>query len=83
MELQLSLSQGCVARKRVEQETLECTRSLVGSLRRQEYRRRDTSRQGSQALRAWCLLLVLPEIFIFDMFFGVFDQKILVLENYL
>jgi hypothetical protein len=52
-------------------------------MRRQEYRRRDTSRQGSQALRAWCFLLVLPEIFIFDMFFGVFDQKILVLENHL
>tara|TARA_B100000315_G_C14558555_1_gene579372 strand:- start:521 stop:706 length:186 start_codon:yes stop_codon:yes gene_type:complete len=26
-------------------------------MRRQEYRRRDASRQGSQALRAWRLLL--------------------------
>ena len=43
-------------------KTIERTRSLAGSMRRQEYRRRDASRQGSQALRAWRLLLYLAKV---------------------
>jgi len=52
----------------MEQKTINRTRSLAGSMRRQEYRRRDASRQGSQALRAW-RLLHFPRYFCCSLFF--------------